>query len=353
MNKYRLFRWVSTFIGYIIRPMQKVLQILSYFRFIRMLMIIIAFILGLFTDSKVLKSNLIETTALLYLNWDTILVTFNSWIQYFSVELNNYISEHLSHNREAVMKETTLQQSLAKSLDKIVIEEESSWVSDNKWKLILLASITAVGILLWICNGSDPSTPGAIAEASTSTILKGKGPEVPQLPQSSYLSWLTEQVYLCKESTVNGYHSAVDWHRLNREEVTEFLHRVKTGDFNPVDLVKSAAMKSAESGSLSVPDVGESIASSSSGTVTPRITPISIPGVLPINPLDCPVPESIPSSSIDNTTNISSALNPNAPSFIPRSSPSTSYNHQVINIVDGETGKVTKENVLDVYDSLA
>lgn len=56
-NINRLFRWLYKKITYLILPVNKVIQILAYLKLVRLLLLIIAFVLGLFTDAKVLKTN--------------------------------------------------------------------------------------------------------------------------------------------------------------------------------------------------------------------------------------------------------------------------------------------------------
>lgn len=125
MSQYRLFRWLSLLISYILWPIEKIIQVLAYFRVIRIFLLLIGFLLGLFTDIKEVKNAFSDTTGLLLLNFDNILGLTILKLQ----DLSEWFKEYLIENH--VSDKQVMEKAIALPIE----HDEGSWITNHKWEI--------------------------------------------------------------------------------------------------------------------------------------------------------------------------------------------------------------------------
>lgn len=241
MNKYTLFRWIATIITYLVWPLQKAIQILAYLKFFRLIMLIIVFIVGLFTDSKEVKMYLTDTTSLVAINLDYFLNITLEKFQFWVNSFREYVYQnHYSFDPESMEKV------FPKPIEVPAFEEKSNTA------LYVTIGITVFFItaaLIWIyCNSGDTPPTTAILEPSSSkvpaSILKGKAPEG---ASSAITDIAKSKTVRFQEYTVGIFTSAFDYCKLAKDNLADIIDRVRTGNIeglvDPSTSTKLAELK--------------------------------------------------------------------------------------------------------------
>ena len=286
MNKYRLFRWLSTLIAYVIWPISKLIQILSYIKFIRMILVIIAFIIGLITDAKVLKTNYSDLTSYLSLNLDYMLGTLILKLRHFTEFLGDYWWEHYVNEKGKA--------ALEKALDKpqdipvpVEVKEDSWWPS--KGILIAAGVIIGIAFILWYTSntGDTPPTTAVLEPSIPKSILKNKAAEMQS--GSSVMDSLKNKSVTFKDFVSSGKDVIVSGVKVTKDNVIDIVDRVKQADFSGLmDTnsttkaveAKNAAIKSVEAGPSNFPSpatTSTAIDSTPTSVSEPAISSISEP----------------------------------------------------------------------------
>ena len=302
MSQYRLFRWLRVVVFYILWPIEKAIQILAYFRIIRMFLLVLAFILGLFTDVKEVKNFLNDTTGLLVLNLDSLLGFTIFKLQDLAEWFKDYFLDNHVTNKQAMEK------ALPSPINYIV-EDEGSWISNHKWEIFIGLTVGVVVIgWIWIyCNTGN--TP-------------------PVDPSSSEI--------VSNVNTTSTYNSILNYVNTTRGDISDLFKAVQEGNFSgivePSTSTKLAEVKNAAEASIklgenkfsSLSDVA--ITDSSSKVDTNLLNDKGISKISGISPTEVPLPSSPTSSDV-------STIMPNSPS------------QETLSTLNEVTGSSTPENL--------
>ena len=288
MNKYRLFRWLSTLIAYIIWPISKLIQILSYIKFIRMILVIIAFIIGLITDAKVLKTSYSEVTSFLAINLDYMLGTLILKLRHLTEFLGDYWWEHYVDEKGKAALEKALAKPKELPLPLPVEEPDNSWWP-SKGILIAAGVIIGFALVVWyVTNTGDTPPSTAVLEPSIpKSILKNKAAEMQS--GSSVMDSLKNKSVTFKDFVSSGKDVIVSGVKVTKDNVIDIVDRVKQADFSGlIDTnsttkaveAKNAAIKSVEAGPSNFPSpatTSTAIDSTPTSVSEPAISSISEP----------------------------------------------------------------------------
>lgn len=319
MNKYAIFRFISALLGYIVWPIQKAIQILAYFKFVRMFLLIIGFFIGLFTDAKVFKFTLTEYTTLLALNVDYFFLNSIAKLTNLLNYLRELVLDNMLDNADKVKSNEAFP---AMEIIETPLSTEDSWWDRNKVYVFIGVTVASLAFIAYLALSGNSDSPSNTTVPSG--ILKGKGPVL----DSTIMEVAKNKTVRFQNSSYGLFQSALDYGKIGKDNILDAVDRLKTGNFSgfmdtntstKLAEIKQAADASVQGGSSSFPDPDSTPGfklTNSSSSVNPNIpivetvSNISIPrlSVMEIKAQLCQLPyfedlQSVVKAGID-------ALNP-------------------------------------------
>lgn len=309
MNSYRIFRFFSLTITYLLWPLQKLIQIASYLKFIRLIMFIIVFIIGLFTDSNTVKTNIVNLTSSLLLNVDYFLGFSLSKFQDIVNNFRHFIfnSDYLQLNDKASIEkglglnpiEVDTKNNLTEKLinDK---DNDNQSVWSRHFRLVTTISICLIVLgAAYIAYNNSGATPPS-GSIPNPTII----PEGGVLGNTTYYETFKNNIHNISNRT---FDSIINWGSNSKEAVLEITDRIKTGNWTGIYEPTNSRVIEAKQAAMDsiIRNPNNNLSSDSLNTVVPQD------------------PSTIASSSkVTLDSNISSetpnrGLNPLASPFIP------------------------------------
>ena len=269
-------------------PISKIIQILSYIKFIRMILVIIAFLIGLITDAKVLKTSYSEVTSFLAINLDYMLGTLILKLRHLTEFLGDYWWEHYVDEKGKAALEKALAKPKELPLPLPVEEPDNSWWP-SKGILIAAGVIIGFALVVWyVTNTGDTPPSTAVLEPSIpKSILKNKADEMQS--GSSVMESLKTKTVTFKDFVSSGKDVIVSGVKITKDNVIDVIDRVKQADISGfIDTssstkaveAKNAAIKSVEAGPSNFPSpaMTPSIVDNTNTSVSePSISSISEP----------------------------------------------------------------------------